>query len=89
MEKYARFLRAVLPSKYKIYRFFTDKEYARRYNIKEFPDGEFVAQYIKCIEVQERTVLYQHLTELKEYVLRAMGGFEIDGWKLRTPVTVD
>jgi hypothetical protein len=30
LDEYSRFLKTILPSKYKIYRFFTDKEYAQR-----------------------------------------------------------
>lgn len=66
-----------------------DQEYAQRYNIKAFPDRELIKKYIECIEGQERRKSNQNGSALKEYVLNAMGGFEIDGWSLRTPLSVD
>jgi ribosomal protein S6E (S10) len=34
---------------------------------------------------QEETKAFSALEKLAEYVFKVTGGFDIDGWKLRTP----
>ncbi|PIN75430.1 hypothetical protein COV18_03370 [Candidatus Woesearchaeota archaeon CG10_big_fil_rev_8_21_14_0_10_37_12] len=52
--------------------------------IKKFPDQKFVNMFINTIELNEKKMIdsYKWLTW---HVLGKMGGFNIDGWKLRTP----
>jgi hypothetical protein len=88
LEKYSRFLRTLLPAKYKAYRFFKDGDYRKKYNLNEFPDERFKKRFLECVEENDKERRYNLLLEQKNYVLEKMGGFEIDGWTLRTPLTI-
>ncbi len=79
---YTRFLGAEIPARAKLIRFLTDRHYRNRYDIAQFPDSEFVEYFKRCL----RKADFERLKQLTNYVLDKMGGFDIDGWKLRTPV---
>lgn len=88
LERYSRFLKIILPAKYKVYKFLKDKEYRQKYNINDFPDEKFKSKFLECIEEQDKERRYRLILEQKNYVLEKMGGFEINGWNLRSFLTV-
>ena len=88
LESYSSFLRVILPAKYKVYKFFKYEEYQGNYNLNKFPDERFKSKYLECIEEQDKEGRYKLILEQKNYVLKKMSGFEIDGWALRSPLTV-
>lgn len=88
LEGYSRFLKIILPAKYKVYKFLKDKEYRQNYNINDFPDEKFKSKFLECIEEQDKERRYRLILEQKNYVLERIGGFEINGWSLRSPITV-
>jgi hypothetical protein len=49
-----------------------------------FPDEEFKSLFIAAIQEENRAKMLDHFEELSTHVLLKMGGFEIDGWKLRS-----
>ncbi len=80
-ETYAKFLRAEIPGPSKLYKMLTDNQFRHKYQIEKFPDANFVKLAKKCIE----NVSLKNIENITDYVLRKMGGFKIDGWKLKTP----
>lgn len=66
----------------KIVRFFTDKDFRKKYQLKEFPDKKFTQLFVKAIESE--TLL--SIKNLIEHVFVKMGGFKIDSWKFRSKV---
>ncbi|GAB6134722.1 nucleotidyltransferase domain-containing protein [Thermococcus prieurii] len=84
LESYARFLRVEVPPASKVYRLFSDEAFRRAYLFPDFPDDEFVALFLRAME-EVRT---GNAEALVNHVLEKMGGFRIDGWRLRTGVKV-
>lgn len=78
---YARFLGAEIPARAKLPKFFNDIEYRDKYNIQKFPDRKFVEHFMDCLYKAN----FAKLERITNYVLDKMGGFNIDGWKLKTP----
>ena len=82
LESYARFLRVEVPPASKVYRLFSDEAFREAYLFPNFPDDEFVALFLKAME----DVKTENAEALITHVLEKMGGFSIDGWRLRTGV---
>lgn len=83
IKTYATFLRVEVAVSAKIYKFFTDNKFRNKYKIEKFPDGVFVKKTIDCMKKIE----LENIQELNDYVLKKMGGFEIDGWKMRSKIS--
>jgi len=81
LTSYARFLRVAVPSPAKLGRFLADKEFRRKYKLEPLPDPHFARKMESCLKKPS----FKRLERLTKYVLERMGGFEIDGWRLRTP----
>ncbi|WP_099212007.1 nucleotidyltransferase domain-containing protein [Thermococcus henrietii] len=84
LESYAWFLEAEIPPADKVYRLFSDGAFRRAYLFPNFPDDEFVALFLRAIE----DVRTGNAEALITHVLEKMGGFNIDGWRLRTRVKI-
>jgi len=81
IRNYARFLRAETGAPDKLYLYFSDTAYRRGQRLPVFPDTRFSRLARLCLEVQD----FAEAEKLTHYVLKKMGGFDIDGWKLRSP----
>jgi hypothetical protein len=53
-----------------------------------FPDARFVRQYDTAVRTRGRSAQMRTATRLRDHVLKKMGGFEIDGWRARTTLSV-
>uniref|UniRef100_UPI0026166943 nucleotidyltransferase n=1 Tax=Thermococcus sp. TaxID=35749 RepID=UPI0026166943 len=84
LESYARFLRVEVPPASKVYRLFSDGAFRRAYLFPDFPNDEFVALFLRAM----KEVRTENAEALITHVLEKMGGFSIDGWRLRTGVNV-
>ncbi|EEB73075.1 nucleotidyltransferase domain-containing protein [Thermococcus sp. AM4] len=82
LESYARFLRVEVPPASKVYRLFSDEAFREAYLFPNFPDDEFVALFLRAM----KEVRTENVEALVTHVLERMGGFSIDGWRLRTGV---
>ena len=60
----------------------TDKQ---KYNISNFPDKEFVKMYVNAINIKDKSKMIKEYQKLTNHVLDKMGGFNIDGWKIKSP----
>ena len=81
-ETYAQYLNVEVRGAAKLYKILTDERFRERYKIEKFPDDQFIKLWKQCLE----KVTISTIEELTNYVLSKMGGFEIDGWRLRTPI---
>lgn len=70
----------------KVKRFLTSEKDRIKYHLKDFPDKFFVEKYVGAINIKDKSQLMNEFKEIILYVLDKMGGFNIDGWKLRSPV---
>lgn len=83
---YSKYIRAEVPPPFRLHLLLTDEGFRRDYKFEEFPDRKFSELVLKCIVEKDRLVMLQNMEKLTNYVLEKMGGFKIDGWKMRTPV---
>lgn len=81
IKTYSKFLQKETPSPAKLHRFLDDHDFRRRYKIEPLPDRQFVQKFETCLKKPS----LKRIEKLTKYVLTKMGGFEVDGWKLRTP----
>ena len=64
----------------------TDPATQKKYLQVEYPDQVFRDMFIEAISVSEESSMLECFESLVDYVLKKTGGFEIDGWKIRTPL---
>ncbi|TKC16749.1 nucleotidyltransferase domain-containing protein [Robertmurraya kyonggiensis] len=84
--EYSQFLGLEAISFYQINSYLTDPTYLKKYLKKEFPDAEFKVGYVKALAEIDKQNMMKAYGVLVEHVLAKMGGFQIDGWKLRSSV---
>lgn len=72
----------------KVIRFLENENDKKKYMIPDFPDKVFQNLFVKAAvssDTNEMVILYENITN---HVLNMMGGFKIDGWKIRTPLDI-
>jgi hypothetical protein len=52
-----------------------------------FPDGAFATAFALALTQTDPRQMLETLHTLTQSIANHMGGFQIDGWSLRTPVT--
>lgn len=83
---YAKLLGQPILHPHQQYRVLTDPETARRkYLIEPFPDQQFLDLFMPAMAEADADRMLRYAEELTAYVQEKMGGFEIDGWKFRSP----
>lgn len=85
-ENYSEFLGFEKIPKNKVKRFLTNEKDRKKYNINEFPDKSFVEMFVKAMNLKNRSEMMEIYDKLTNRLLGKMGGFNIDGWKMRTPL---
>lgn len=84
---YAVFLGAEMPHLTKVYKLFTNEDFRRRYHFTAFSDQVFVDQFLTSLTVSTEQQL-EASQAITRYVMDKMGGFAIDGWKLRSSASM-
>ncbi len=82
LEVYLKFLGVEIPPASNVYRLFSDETFRRAYIYPDFPDEEFVSLFLRSMEDAKT----ENAEALISHVLERMGGFSIDGWRLRMEV---
>ena len=80
---YGNFTGISLPAPAKIYTFLNESEFRKKYKLKGFGDTEFVQMTNDCFENYSSL---ESIKQLSNYVLDKIGGFEPNGWVLRTDI---
>jgi len=83
-EVYSKFLCVEVPVASKVYRMFTEEKFRKAYLFEPFPDEKFVALFLSAMH--KKTV--EALEKITLHVFERMGGFNIDGWRLKTETEV-
>lgn len=73
---------------YQISRYFNDPMYLEKYLKEPFPDKYFCKLYTIALETYGQEGKVKIYKELTEYVLNKAGGFNVDGWKLRSEIDI-
>lgn len=84
-ENYAKYLRQNIVGIAKRERYFTEQDFRTKYHLERFPDQKFSEQYIEALEVTKREHNFDILRQLINHTQEQMGGFSLDGWKLKGP----
>jgi hypothetical protein len=87
LRTYARHRGDSVPSAAKTYRFLTPSDFASRYLQRPFSDAIFARRFAVAMLETDPAKMLTTLESLTRYVHRKMGGFEIDGFRLRSPAT--
>ena len=72
-----------LSPKTKIYQYIFDEKYCLSKDLKKINDYALLDKLKKCMIKNENEIMYKSITELNDYFLDSIGGFNIDGWKIR------
>lgn len=89
IDQYGRAIGAESVAPVRTWQYFTSEKYRRAYRISPFPDRRFSALAAACMRTRVPRVAVARLSRLVEHVHQELGGFSIDGWRLRTPATKD
>lgn len=87
-EAYAKFLQFDSILVHKLRRFLVDEQDKKKYCISDFPDQEFVKMYVNALNIKDKSKMIKEYQKLTNHVLDKMGGFNIDGWKIRSPAQI-
>ena len=83
---YGKALGAEVPAKVRTWEHLTSAQFRRAHRFPAFPDPKFAALAAKCArECDGRTALVR-IERLIDHAQSRMGGFTLDGWRVRTPV---
>lgn len=88
MEKWEHALNQFLRDwqEHQITSYLTQLEYLLKYVKKPFPDDTFKELFLKAMECRSKEVMLNNFEKLLDHLFRKIGGFNIDGWTLRTSV---
>lgn len=86
LEKYSAFLRHDSFNTHKVLRLLVNKKDQLKYKTNKFPDSVFVKMYVDAMKIKDKPKMMHTFEKIVEYVLKNMGGFDIDGWKIRSPI---
>ena len=70
----------------KIERLLMDKEYRKRYNVKEMPDQEFIDKLINCFKEKDYQKKYLYAKELYNYFMSKSNNFDINHFSYRSNI---
>ncbi len=84
LDIYRKFLGIDAGPSAKLERYFTDANFRSRYGLKEFSDQDFVKLFLNATTANN----IKSAERLVHHVLERMGGFEIDGWRFRSKISL-
>ena len=82
--EYSRFLGYPDVAVHKVLRLLTSRKDMKKYMIPEFPDRKFVEIFVEAVSETGRKRKMELFRHIVSRVHRKMGGFELDGWRLRS-----
>ncbi|MBR9705879.1 hypothetical protein GOV14_02475 [Candidatus Pacearchaeota archaeon] len=79
---YGKFCQVEAFSFAKYYNYLTNNDFRARYLLDAHPDKLFVKKLIACIRAKEGKKKLKFIDDLVSYVLKKMGGFDENNWRL-------
>lgn len=83
-QSYCEFLQIETIPYYQVLAYLTEPSYIDKYRKEPFPDKEFAALFVNAMKAKESSDFVRLYDLLTEHALQKMGGFHIDGWRLRS-----
>jgi hypothetical protein len=84
IESYRAFLGSETPAEDKLWDFLTSRKFRRAHRMAPFPDRRFTAMVKRCMRARKPAAASREFSRLVAHIHRRMGGFSIDGWRLRS-----
>ena len=82
IQEYSKFLGFESFPVNKTRRFLEDKKDKKKYAVNDFPDKKFKKMFLKAMKLKDK--MMGSYKKLINYVLNKMGGFDINGWKIKS-----
>ena len=76
----------ILPAKVKIYQYIFDVNYCLNKDLEKINDKKFLEILKKCMTNDKKEIMLKNITELKDYLLKSVGGSTLNGWKIRSEI---
>jgi predicted nucleotidyltransferase len=71
---------------YQIGSYLTEPVYLQKYLKQPFPDEAFASKFVQAAAASSEDDMVHHYEYLCHHVLNKLGGFSVDGWKMRSPI---
>ena len=89
IDSYSRYLGFDFMPAHRVKDFLIDEAVKKKYKIRDFPDREFVILFNKALKCKKKGEMMISFETLINHVFEKMGGFNINGWKIKTKVDFD
>lgn len=86
LEGYLKYLGYLSIDAERVFRCLYDEKYQKKYIIPNFPDLRFLELFKSALLEKENSKRLEFCKKIKKYVLEEMGGIEVDGWSIKTPL---
>ncbi len=86
LKTYTKYKRADTAAPSKIDRYFTEPSFRTAYRMDEFPDKKFASLFMNCLLTKNEKTMLKDIESLYTHIINKMGGFKIDGWKVRSKI---
>lgn len=87
-EFYSKFLKYDVIPIHKMDEQLNDTMTQAKYLITEYPDLEFLEMMNQAINIHDKKHMYELFNKIVDYIHEKTGGFKLDGWSVRTPLSV-
>lgn len=83
-EMYSKYCKMPVAQNHKVRRFLENSFDQKKYLVSDFKDKIFVKLFIESSKLKTPKGMFKSYRELCLHVLKKMGGFKIDGWKVKS-----
>ncbi len=83
-ETYSKFLQFDSFPAHKLRRCLENEKDKKKYHVTDFPDQKFAIHFVSLLKQTDKSKMITGFHELTDHILKKMGGFNIDGWKIRS-----
>ncbi|MGM0845269.1 MAG: nucleotidyltransferase domain-containing protein [Bacillota bacterium] len=85
-DQYCHFLSVEQIPYYQKKSYLSEKNYLKKYLKNPFPDEVFSEMFLKALQMTKENQMVEMYEKLSNYVLSEMGGFSINGWKMKSSI---
>ncbi|MBM7584104.1 putative nucleotidyltransferase [Bacillus pakistanensis] len=85
---YCHFLNIETIPPYQVKPYLSEQNFLTKYRKSAFPDEFFSRKFQRALKLSHRDEMMAIYHQLAEYVLLKMGDFQINGWKMRSPINL-
>lgn len=85
-DTYAKYLQYDSIAVHKLITLLINEKSRKKYHVRNFPDKDFVEMYIDALNINKNSKMIQKFQKLTKHVFTKMGGFNIDGWNIKSSI---